>query len=82
MIRFGLKDTCAGSGGMRRRGGSRCRKVRKGWRDKRGAVGSAFVVGWIEEFGARGTKACQPFVEISEPLQRQKRHRSLYICVV
>jgi hypothetical protein len=51
--------------------------VLKGWRDKRGAVGLALVVGWIEEFDTRGIRACQPFVEIAEPLQGFKRHRSL-----
>jgi hypothetical protein len=53
--------------------------VGTGWRDKSGAIGLALVVGWIEEFGTRGIGACQPFVEIAEPLQGFKRHRSLYI---
>jgi hypothetical protein len=79
MIRFGVKDACAGSGGMRRGGGSSCREVLKGWRDKRRAIGSALVVGWIEEFWTHGRGASQRFVEIVEPFQSQKRHRSLYI---
>lgn len=62
--------------------GGKCRKVWKGWRDKRGAVGSALVVGWIEVFGIKGHKASQPFFKIREYIQRKKRHRSLYICVV
>jgi len=82
MIHFGLQDTRAGSGGMRCGSGRKHREVGEGWRDKRRAVGSALVVGWIEEFGTRGTKACQPFVKIVEPLQRQMRHRSVYMSVV
>jgi hypothetical protein len=79
MIRFGLKGTCAGFGGRRSESGLKHMRVRKGWRDKRSAVGSALVVGWIEEFGTRGIRACLPFVEIAKPLQGFKRHRSLYI---
>lgn len=82
MIHRGQMNALGCSGGQEEVRGRKRRKVRKGWRDKRGAVGSTLVVGWIEEFCARGTKVCQPFAEISEPLQRQERHRSLYICVV
>lgn len=82
MIHRGQVNVLGCPGGLEEVRGRKRRKVWQGWRDKRGAVGSALVVGWIEEFGTRGTKACQPFVKIVERLQRQMRHRSLYICVV
>jgi hypothetical protein len=82
MIHRGQVNALGCSGGQEKERGWKRRKVRKGWRDKRGAVGSALVVGWIGEFCTHDNWASQPFAEIAERLQRQKRHRSLYICVV
>jgi hypothetical protein len=77
MIHFGLQDTRAGSGGMRCGSGRKHREVRKGWRDKRPAIGMACVVGSIGEFAARVTMVCQPFAKNVERIQCRKRHRSL-----
>lgn len=79
MIRFGVKDACAGSGGMRRGGGSSCREVLKGWRDKRGAIGLALVVGCVEEFRPRCAAARQPLSQKHKYIQDTERHRSLYM---
>ena len=79
MICFGIKDARAGSGGWGDVCGRKHIREREGLPDKKGAVGSAHVVGWIEEFRPKGTWASQPFFEKRECIQRKERHRSLYI---